>query len=149
MLRWLWSVLVRRDERRIFSYWDGKAKAAVDPIPTWYALYYDQGVSLEKEQSVIQLNDDRKTIEALLRLDPLIRKVFKVPAYESGGLTVDECQALLLDFLNWMGEVKKNGDGPQTSPEPTESASLGQSTTSVASDSGQAASERSSASPLA
>ena len=144
MLRWLWNLFIRRDERRIFSYWDGKARASVDPIPTWYALYYDQEISLDREQAIVQLGDDRKTLEALLRLDPLLRRVFKIKPYEQGGLTVDECQSLMVDFLEYMGDVKKNGSGSPTLPEPTESVSSGQSPTNAVSDSGQTASGSSS-----
>lgn len=143
---WLKS-LIRRDERRIFSYWNGGKRVFVDPVPTWYALNYADDISLEKEMLVMEGGSDADAFEAMVRVDPLIRRVFSLKPFSQGGPTTEEAVQLLADFSNWIGEVKKNGNGPPILPAPTESPSLETSTTNAGSDSGQTPSESKSENP--
>jgi len=143
---WLKS-LIRRDERRIFSYWNGSKRVCIDPVPTWYALNYADDISLEKELLVMQNGSDADAFKAMVRVDPLIRRVFSLAPFNQGGPTTEEAVQLLADFSGWIGEVKKNGNGLPTSPEPTESASSGTEATNAALDSGQTPNASNSESP--
>ena len=129
MLNWLkrWN---NNRSRAIFRYWDGSKDIAADPLAVWRALRADHEFDAERDIPAIQLDDDT-SIQVTINA---VRRAFKLPAFEQGGLTEGECIALLYQFISYVGYVKKNTSPPPISPPVTEHPSSEASITKPESD---------------
>ena len=134
------------DPRGIFSFHDGKRWRHVDPIVVarrlWSVEVPDSSIPTVKGPNVPFESDNSR---ALIRsgigtqvargygeVAFAVRDAFQVPELTDGGLTEVECDELLEKFENYVGDLKKNGNGLPTSP--TSSDSTGQSSTNSESD---------------
>lgn len=127
------------DIRGIFTYHDGRRYRHCDPIVFARKLW---AVTIEQENqyahipdmvappipfdydasiSLIRSGDPDQMQRGYAEISQAARQVFDVKPLSEGGLTEDECEKLLSRFQKYLGILKKNGSGSQTSPQAMES----------------------------
>lgn len=145
---WFWLMsLCGRDPRGIFWFWDGRRWRGVDPIATTRLLLTDPEFSWEETPLLTNDDDPVVVTEALQACAAAARRAFGIKPFEEGGLTEAECCRILFAFRDYLGDLKKNGSGPQTSPEPTGATFSAESPTKSGSDSGSTGKESDSSEP--
>jgi len=103
--------LLRRiagEQRNTFRYWDGGKLRAIDPMVAYRGLSSFEGFDWDKDPIRTERGDDA----ALSRTVAATRTVFGIATYSessTGGLTEDESLGLLISFVEYMIEQKKNG----------------------------------------
>jgi hypothetical protein len=130
MFNWLRRWKNNRN-RAIFSFWDGSQNRAADPLTAWRALRAHKEFDPERDIEGIRQDNE----ESLNYTLAAVREAFGVKAFADGGLTEAETLALLVQFMGYIGQVKKNISPPQISPPSTEAGSSETSTTKPASGS--------------
>lgn len=145
----LWFFVLRlfgQDPRGIFWIWDGRGWKGIDPLVAARSLLNDPEFDWEATP-VLTNDEDPKTVADALRIcAEAARRAFGLRDITAGGLTEAECCRVLFSFRDYLGDVKKNGSGPPTSPEPTgatpsetsaPSADSASGSTGIASDSNE------------
>ncbi len=135
----------RRDLRRraIFRYWDGRAFRAADPLAVYRKLATHSRFDWERHPKEIDAGDAEATETTLAA----VREVFRVTPFDTlkrTGLTEAETLTLLIDFVGYLGLLKKSIRLPPISRRPTVPASsptTNEPTTSATSDSGSTSPE--------
>lgn len=112
--RW---VIDRR--RAIFRFWDGRRVRGVDPIAVVRALRADDEYDEETHLKLADAGHD----DAIRITAAAVRRAFGMAGFAGGGLTDLECLAVLLQFLNYLTDLKKKIGLLPNSPEPTGPAS--------------------------
>lgn len=130
VITWLLGILKGFESRDIFRYWDGRRYRFGDPWAIFRATMADPEFDWETTPSLIQMeaadNDSLRTkFDAMLVASTMVRKVFSVPPFEQGGLTDNECLALLWSFSAYVGAIKKNTSPTPISPTSTASSREG------------------------
>lgn len=90
--------------RLIFHFRDGKTVRGADPIAVWRAILADPDFDVEKDSTLIELNDEaawRRCINA-------VRNAFSIPDFSAGGLSENELFELFQAFCLYVNAVKKN-----------------------------------------
>lgn len=105
------------DVRGIFRFHDGRRWRYIDPWSATRELFsatngFDYDTSLEE----LKKPDSASQLGAIAVIAETVRIVFKVPGFEAGGLSEQECVDLLMQFREYLGDVKKNGSLWQISP---------------------------------
>lgn len=139
--------------RAIFRFHDGEKERSVDPLAIFRALRSLPDFDWETDAKGVERGDD----DSIVRTLAAIRQTFGVKPFDADkltGLTDGETLNLLSEFVWYLESLKKNGSGPQTSPEPTDSmpplgSTESDSTTKPASGSGSTSNEPNSAAPEA
>lgn len=134
MLGWLAAVFgwMRREDRCLFRYWDGKKWRAIDVLVAHRAIWNDQECQLLSDASIARnpTKTDGQPLYPMVmvhaaedRLRDLTRRVFGLTAWseENAGLTLDETDAVLTRFLERCDEVKKKHKTSPTRSARTES----------------------------
>lgn len=151
MLNFIRRIYANR-QRAIFRFWDGTRKRGVDPILVVRALESHPEFNWEVDPQLIEMEDaDREAADgAFARIADATRMAFGIPLFDGKhGLTEGELLNLLGFFVGYLNALKKNTSTPLTSPEPTASASLGESDTTSPSVSGSMSGDRKTAAPVA
>ena len=95
----------KRRRRDIFEFWDGVKTRRIDPLMAWDKMWTCEGCTPNLDMPAAD-NGDR---EAWRRVQAMARDMFGVTAYTEDipGLTEDELDSVLADFLLFMGGLKK------------------------------------------
>lgn len=115
MFDWLFGSSRSDRARNIFRFWDGRENRRVDPLKVWTSLATHPTFELEVHPKRVDL-PGRDGAEALQVCVRAVRDVFRIDEMEDGGLTDEECFALLDRFGNWLTALKKNGNPRPTLP---------------------------------
>jgi hypothetical protein len=126
---WLIQAGAFRRRRKIFKFYDGKKKRAIDPMIPFRSLGQNEKFDWEKtplEMKASQQIGDIKLffLSTGLTVDA-VREAFQVEPFDQGGLTDFECVDLLLDFSIWINALKKNIKPSQTFTAPMASGTNG------------------------
>lgn len=118
-------------ERQIFFYWDGTHQRAIDPMVAYRGLMTHDKFNAQVHPDLAAEGD----LESLQIIVGAVRDVFGVSPFRSSfqnklgdtlpsdGLTESETADIMRQFLDYCGNVKKNGNPPPISPESTDSKS--------------------------
>jgi hypothetical protein len=147
ILRLYFLTWLGRDVRGVFRFWNGRHWVGIDPIPAARVLFTHPDFSWEQTPKLIEDDDPVEAAEGIRICAEAAREAFGIKPYLEGGLTEAECCTVLWGFRDYLGELKKNGSGPQTSPEPTGATSSEESPTNAASASGSTGNESDSSGP--
>lgn len=123
---WEWfKGLFIRDERCLFRYFDGVKQRAIDPVATHRLVWNDSDCNLLGDSATA--NDPKladgsrfyplsEVHAAEDRLRTMTRKVFGVKEWSESqsGLTVDETDQLLANFLRFCDDFKKKRNNSPT-----------------------------------
>lgn len=101
--------------REVFTYFDGLKARSADPIVVFRMLKDDKTFNMDVHPALVDAGD----VDAIGITAAAVRSAFGVKSLDAGGLTEQECVALLLDYFAWVEDVKKKLSGPVTSPEST------------------------------
>ncbi len=129
MFGWLLS-LFRRDERCLFRYWDGKKRRAIDHLSAWRKIWTYEAFDFLQVAAIARNppgpNGERlhklpEVLEAEDQLRQMTREVFGLRAWseEEPGLTLDETDALLGEFIDFCEDLKKKRDLSRTLSPPS------------------------------
>lgn len=104
--------LQRSQRRDIFVFHDGDRWRSVDPLVAWRIMWSTDG-HLLPERIAAGDNGDWRSIE---ELTDMACRMFGVRRFEhgKGGMTIDEINSLLADYMLWMTRIKKKRDRLQT-----------------------------------
>lgn len=99
----------RRQQRRraIFRYWDGRAFRTADPLAVYRLLATHPKFDWERHPREIDEGDAEATDTTL----SAVREVFGVQMFDAAtrrGLTEAETLNLLIEFVNYLGLLKKS-----------------------------------------
>lgn len=132
MLGWIRSLgsLFRSDDRCLFRYFDGIKQRSIDPVAAYRLLWITEDCDLLADSTTARnpsLPDGKpfypiaEVYAAEDRLRSMTRKIFGVQAWSeaSPGLTVDETDALLNNFMLFCADLKKKRNPSPTSSPPT------------------------------
>lgn len=99
---------IRPSDRDIFEFFDGEKMRAIDPLEAWRTLWEKDGHLLMDRIASADAGD-WQSIDELI---DLACRMFGVRRYEdgNGGLTMDEINSLLSQYLTWMQRIKKKRD---------------------------------------
>ena len=100
--------------RAVFRYWDGRRYSCADPLQVYRALSTHAEFDWSTHPKLVDEEDHDATVLTVSTM----REVFKVPAFEDGGLTEAECIALLVDYVAYLTRLKKKVSRLRTSPVP-------------------------------
>lgn len=114
-------------DRAIFSYWDGsrtwlgfKRICRIDPFEAYLAIFHYPDFRLSEIDSLgADITDEtslRWRLETIQKVASCARTAFGLKPLSEGGLTNEEACRLLVEFVSYMGAVKKNGEQPQSLP---------------------------------
>lgn len=98
-------------QREIFTYWDGSKPRSADPIVVYRALKDDAKFNIDVHPALVDSGD----ADAIGITAAAVRSAFGVKSLDAGGLTEQECISLLLEYFNWVEDVKKKDSQPLTS----------------------------------
>lgn len=116
MLNWLRRRIAAR-ERRTFQFWDGHTLRAVDPLPVLRSLRSHPEFNWQQDPELADNGDEA----AFERCVAAARDIFEIPTWDGRvGLTEDQTWAVLVAFAVYLGEQKKSGSTPPSTPQPTE-----------------------------
>lgn len=118
MLSWLFGSSRSDRARNIFHFWDGQQERRADPMRVWSRFLVHPTFENEVHPARAQL-PGKDGAEALLVVVDAVRDAFKIPAFEDGGLTDQECYDLFNRFGVWLAALKKNGSPSPTLPPST------------------------------
>lgn len=118
--------------RLIFSFHDGSKKCWADPLeieqrltsvePEWAALakHYSELCEPMPLAPDMQRSREQKRVETLKTILKAVRHAFQVTELkmDGSGLTQAEQLALLVSYLNWVGEVRNDARPLAGSPGP-------------------------------
>jgi hypothetical protein len=120
MLRWLFRRKPRRD---LFHFTDGEGtKRTADPLACWRGMMNHAEYRHDVHPKQVD-EGDQEALEITLRM---IQDVFGVEEWAEDtpeGLTQGEMLDLLISFIEYTSDVKKNTSLSATPPPPTESTS--------------------------
>lgn len=90
-------------DRDIFEFWDGAQMRRIDPLQVWYKFWATEDIQGLMDKAA------RGEAESVQELTAVTRELFCVPPYKPdvGGMTELEVQRLLMNFLEYCGELKK------------------------------------------
>ena len=139
---WVASCFVR-DTRDIFRFFDGKQWRGIDPFVAARVLFTHPKFDWDETLLLLTMPRVGPQLETVAVIVSAVQEAFGVRSLADGGLAETECLALLYEFREYMGDVKKNGSLFPISPPATESLpsvasppSVEPLPTSVGSDSG-------------
>lgn len=92
-----------RQKRDIFTFWDGKRKRSIDPMPAFFAMGSDDECHPPRDLPLADTGDR----EAWLKVQGMARRMFGIKTLEDGGLTEDEINTVLAQFLVFITVLKK------------------------------------------
>lgn len=125
-------------EREIFRFWDGGRKRKGDPLAIHRALLTDAEFDAKLDPGISAV-PTIAGLKATGRVAGAVRRAFKIPELEQGGLTDGECLQLFCEFGAYIRALTEDGRPLASSPGPTASAT-DESTTATGADSGSTAS---------
>lgn len=116
--------LVRRwfanRNRQIFSYWDGRRVRKADPLVVYRKLDNDPEFDWETHPEMIDSGEDGLADNAMEITANAVKRAFNVEPFDGAkGLTENECIGLLVQFVDYLTALKKNGNTSQTTPAST------------------------------
>ena len=119
----MWPFRRRKPKRDLFHFEDGGGnKRAADPLACWRGMM--NHVEYRHEVHPKQVHEgDQESLEITLRM---VQDVFEVEEWGEdtpNGLTQGEMLDLLISFIEYVSDVKKNTSLSATAPPPTESTS--------------------------
>jgi hypothetical protein len=132
MLGWLRNLFSRGDDRLLFRYWDGVKQRAIDPVGAYRRVWNDDQCNLLSDATTARnppgpegtaFYPFSEVIAAEDRLRELTRRVFDVKEWTESqpGLTLDETDLLLNNFLSFCADLKKKRSTSPTALPPTTS----------------------------
>lgn len=134
LTRWL-----SRRRQAIFHFWDGVRRRRIDPMVAYRALLDHPTFDWETTPKLIDVPDERLSLESLATTTEAVRIAFNLPNVEEGGLTAIECVALLTQFCGYLNGLKKSTRQTPTSRGPSVPPASVASATSNGSASGSIA----------
>ncbi len=139
LLSWVWSLFSRND-RLLFSYWDGRYRRSVDALEAWRALWTDKDCDWVNDSKVASnpIKSDGSAFYGAAEvyaaedsLRGLTRRIFGVKKWgqsinENGvvttpGLTIDETDTLFNTFITYIADLKKKRSSSRISSPASES----------------------------
>ena len=121
MLRWLLSWII--ETRFVFVFFDGQRRRKIDPWKTAMAVWSRPGFDPDALMEVVRSKPlTVRVFEASAEIAKHVREAFDVKTLADGGLTDGECVHLLNDFMDMVGDVKKNTSTSPIAAAPTERA---------------------------
>lgn len=93
----------RREKRDIFTFWDGRRKRSIDPLPAWWALWNDPECHPPRDFPAAD-NGDR---DAWNRIQAMAQRSLGIKGFADGGLTEGETSVLLGEFIAYTIRLKK------------------------------------------
>jgi hypothetical protein len=114
--------MFKAEEVKIYSYWDGEKVAWVDPIEVQINLEA-QNPNFQADFKVlfdlVQISNDANAAKEIVRLGRIMFNL-KEPRWDDEqqkviGLTTLGVIRIVLDYINWLGDVKKNIEDMQIS----------------------------------
>lgn len=131
-VNWLAGLFSRRNDRLLFGYWDGSQQRRIDPLVAWRGIHNHPDCNwvadmrmaanplLKDGSSFYPVEEVRAAEDRLLAL---IRDVFGVREWQEDqpGLTIDETNELLGNFIQYVADLKKKRNPSPTPPAPSES----------------------------
>lgn len=130
--------------RGLFRYYDGRRHRRGDPMVIarrlWAVKVMKESGDNEPFESLESLKLVKSGIgtkiqQGYAEIAEATRYAFELRPFESGGLTENECEKLLADFEDFLGDVKKNGNGLPIGSTNTNAFPTDDSVTSKSSDS--------------
>lgn len=104
MLGWLRNWVTKR-QRQLFSYYDGSGWRLIDPYAVWVALRSDEELVLDVDIPAMDRGDDESTAKVIRA----VHRAFGTRPFDGKrGITVREARELLLRFVVYLNELKKN-----------------------------------------
>jgi hypothetical protein len=144
---WLRRLVGKRDafgytagEREIFDYWDGSRVRLGDPLAIHRSL-----MTMPESEFDIKIDPDMtklpnvKGLEATGRVVAAVRRAFKIPDLDHGGLTDGECMRLFCAFGDVIRELEDRNRPLASLSRPMGAAAGGGPTTAHSSASGSTA----------
>lgn len=119
---WIWFLqCLGQDPRGIFSFWDGRRWRHSDPIviarKLWSVVIDGMPFDSDASRDLIRTNIGTQLQKGYLDTSFAVCEAFDILPLAAGGLTELECAQLLDRFEDYLGDVKKNGNGkPIMSP---------------------------------
>jgi hypothetical protein len=108
--------------RAIFRFWDGQRIRRIDPLLAYRRLDTHPEFDWSTHPEMIDGDDERLSSEATEITARAVCEVFGVRPFDgSRGLTEQECIGLLIQFVQYLTALKKNGNTSPTSVPSTES----------------------------
>lgn len=109
-----WLTRRRRKARDIFKYHDGVKTRWIDPLVAWDSMLDDEECNLLRDFA----GSDRGEEDSVENIINMACRVFHVEKWSENapGLTKDELNTLVFDFMQFMEHLKK-----KRSPSPTQS----------------------------
>ena len=104
------------DPRGLFAYFDGRRWRYGDPLVMARSLYAVPKFDADRLKDAIRDGDTMAKLNAADELSKVIRTVWNIESAENGGLTDGECCELHTKFDRYIGDLKKNGNGPAITP---------------------------------
>lgn len=166
VLAWILALFTsRKNERAIYSYFDGDRQRSIDPLVAWRKIFGHPEINLESSLKIIfapKMVDGRTpyTAEEIYAAEDSVRRLtreaFGVSAFSDTqpGLTCEETDRLLFDFLDSMEVLKKKratlqmtSPASASTPRPGSTDTPGDSDTTSPSASGSTGTESSDAAP--
>lgn len=98
----------KKDDRKIFKFYDGERTRRVDPMEAWLKLQGHETFDVQKMPAAADAGD----VEAQKAMCLAVQEAFGITAYKFNGretgLSMVECMNLYVDFCQWLDELKKN-----------------------------------------
>jgi hypothetical protein len=145
VFRFLRKLFGRRDpfgytpaEREIFEFWDGHKVRLADPLTVQRALVTDPELDAKLDTGLLRIPGE-PGLNAAGRIAAAVRRAFKVPDLEHGGLSEGECISLFCTFGDYIGGLTELARPLASSPPPTGSAAPESSPTPTSAASGSTA----------
>lgn len=108
-------------ERNIFKYHNGEKVVGIDPFLVQKKMGLNEECDFETDFKLLELAD-KTSLEAFDRLVKAARVAFNIKDFSvddndaETGLMDLEVMELLVDFGNWVGELKKKQEQPPSNP---------------------------------
>lgn len=121
MINWIYRRILNR-HRLLFRYWNGSRFVSEDPFTLLRALVSSSKIDLDSDLQLLDVPDIKVVTRKVGQLAEEIREIFQLKPLSNGGLSELECVNLLIQFINYLERVKKNGDARLTSDTSSDSA---------------------------
>ena len=135
--------MFKQEDTHIYSYWNGERVAWVDPVEVQINLEAHDPDFQKNFKVLFDLVQTSNDANAAKEIVDLGRAMFnlKEPKWDEKeekvvGLTTLGVMRIVLDYINWVSELKKNGEDTVISSQSMDSPQESHVTTSVTVDSG-------------
>ncbi len=104
----MFALFKKKEERKIYEFWDGERTRRVDPMEIWMSLQEHEDFLIDKTPQDAD-NDDPEAQKLLCKAT---QEAFGIKPYHFNGkevgLTMVETMNLYSEYCNWLDGLKKN-----------------------------------------